>query len=126
MDMGFDEGCATLVALVDGSASLYLSSGGGTIGGGDHKRVADAARRLISLTEEHLELIPRSTEDRLPANGSVVIHALTYDGRHAVEVVEDELGNNQHELSAVFFGAHDVITEIRLIGDDSTTRASPE
>ena len=113
MDTGFPEGCATLVALADGNASLYLSSGGGTIGGGEHAAVARAAKRLVAMTEESLDLMPQVSEDQLPANGRVVIRALTYDGVHAVEALEDDLGNERHQLSPVFYAAHDVITEIR-------------
>ena len=39
MDMAFPNGAATLVALSDGSTSLYTSGGGGVIGGGAHPTV---------------------------------------------------------------------------------------
>lgn len=43
MDTTFASGTVTLVALADGTASLYASTGGGVIGGGAHERVAVAA-----------------------------------------------------------------------------------
>src|SRR3954467_14364583 len=36
MDWGLPQGTVTLVAIEDGNASYYLSTGGGTIGGAGH------------------------------------------------------------------------------------------
>ena len=40
MDMGTRNATATLVGLADGTTSLYLSTGGAVIGGGEHPQVA--------------------------------------------------------------------------------------
>ena len=39
METGYPEGVATLVALGDGTTSLYFGNGGGVIGAGEHDRV---------------------------------------------------------------------------------------
>ncbi len=46
METGYPRGTATLVALADGTTSLYLSGGGGIIGGGSHEAVATPPRPL--------------------------------------------------------------------------------
>lgn len=43
MDWDLGEGTATLVAFLSGDASLYLSSGGGVIGGSGHDNVKSSS-----------------------------------------------------------------------------------
>lgn len=115
METGYPGGVATLVALADGTTSLYLSTGGGVIGGGEHRQVAAATRRLLGIVERHLGQMPPSADTGLPAVGRVALRALTYQGRHGAEAAEDDLGYQRHPLWPVFHAAHDVITELRLI-----------
>ena len=50
VDWGLPEGTATVVAIADGSASVYLSSGGALIGGGQsHQSIHDAALTTVQL-----------------------------------------------------------------------------
>jgi hypothetical protein len=113
METGYPEGCVTLVALADGSASLYLSAGTSMIGGGENESVAQRAKLLVQAAEEDLDLMPRASTAALPAVGSVVLRALTYDGYRELEAPEDDLGYERHELSALFHAGHDVITAMR-------------
>jgi hypothetical protein len=117
MDTVYSSGAATLVALADGTTSLYLSSGGGTIGAGQHESVAAASRRLVAMAEEAVDGIPSVTDDPMPPPGATTIRVLTYGGPHAVTAPEDDFGNGRHELSSLFHGAHAVITEIRLLNE---------
>ena len=48
MEMGYENGSATVVALGEGSASIYLSTGGGSIGGGGHDPVRKAALAMVA------------------------------------------------------------------------------
>src|SRR3982751_5386812 len=43
MELGFAKGVATVVGLADGTASLYLTSGGGVLGAGTRESVRRAA-----------------------------------------------------------------------------------
>jgi hypothetical protein len=115
MDTGYPEGCATLLALADGTASLYLSSGGGFIGGGEHPQVAAAGRRFVQAAEQNLDRIPLARNATLPPVGRVVLRVLAYGGDHAFEASEDDLGEERHELSPLFYAGQDVITAIREI-----------
>jgi hypothetical protein len=94
---------------------MYFSSGGGTIGAGQHESVAAATRRLVAMAEEAVDRIPSVTDDVMSPAGATTIRVLTYGGLHAVTAPEDDFGNGRHELSSLFHGAHAVITEIRLL-----------
>lgn len=105
MDTVYSSGAATLVALADGTTSLYLSSGGGTIGARQHESVAAATRRLVAMAEEAVDGIPSATDDAMPPPGAATIRVLTYGGPHAVTAPEDDFGNGRHELSSLFHAA---------------------
>jgi hypothetical protein len=117
METGYPRGVATLVALADGTTSLYLSSGGGMIGAGGHPHVAAATLRLLGAVEQQLDRMPATLDTDLPEAGRVALRALTYEGQHVVEADEADLGYGRHPLSPVFHAAHDVITELRLIDE---------
>lgn len=118
LETGLPEGSYTLVALVDGSTSLYLSSGGGTIGGGEHPQVAAATERLIAAAQEELAAFPTSEDHDLPPAGQSIIRVLTYDGPRALQASENDLGEGRHSQSGLFYKAHDVITELRMITEE--------
>jgi len=82
LETGYRKGIATLVALVDGTTSLYLSTGGGIIGVGAHDRVAAATRSFLAAAEDHLGLLSPDADSDVPAAGRVIIQALTYQGRY--------------------------------------------
>lgn len=122
VDLGRPDGVATLLGLADGTTSLYVSAGGGIIGGGGHPRVAARTLELLRVTQRLLPELPAATGAEapgvaLPAAGRVTLHALTYGGVHSVEADENDLGHGRHPLSPVFHAAHDVITELRLIDE---------
>ena len=117
METGYPEGCATLFALADGTASLYLSPGGGFIGGGERPQIAEASRAFVKAAEAQLDAVPASRRERLPPNGWVVLRVLTYDGARAIEAREDDLGYDRHELSPLFHAGHEVIARIRRVDE---------
>lgn len=49
MDWGVTNGTATIVAFSDGSASVYWSSGGGSIGGQSHESISNAAKKMVAI-----------------------------------------------------------------------------
>jgi hypothetical protein len=117
MEMGFPNGIATLVALADGTTSLYTSTGGGIIGGGFHQAVAAATHAFLNCVEEHITELRPDPDTALPASGLAIIRALTYTGRLSAEAPEDDLGHGRHQLSPVFHAGHQVITQLRMIDE---------
>ena len=55
MDWEMSGATATTVSYQTGDASLYLSSGGGVIGGGQHQSVNSAAKQFVSLAQTFLD-----------------------------------------------------------------------
>ena len=118
MDMAYPEGTATLVGLADGTTSLYHSGGGGIIGGGEHRQVAEATERWVATGAELADELEPANECPLPANpGAVQLIVLTPDGRLSATADEEELGAGGHPLSPLFLTGHDVINELRLLDE---------
>jgi hypothetical protein len=114
METGYPEAVATLVAVVDGTSSLYFSNGGGFIGAGTHAAVADASRRWLETGREFLPELSVITDPPLPTEGMTQFVAVTRDGLRGAVAVENELGEGRHGLSPLFYAGQDVITQIRL------------
>lgn len=114
METGYREAVATLVAVADGTTSLYFSNGGGFIGAGTHPTVAEASRSWLEAGRSFLPALSAVTEPALPDVGTTQFVAVTRDGLRGALAPEDDLGENRHELSPLFHAAHEVITQIRL------------
>jgi len=114
METGYREAVATLVAVADGTTSLYFSNGGGFIGAGTHATVAEASVRWLETGREFLPQLPPVTDTSLPAEGRTQFLAVTRDGPRGSVAAEDDLGEGRHDLSALFHAGHEVITQIRL------------
>ena len=115
MDMGMGNGAATLVCLRDGTTSLYVSSGGGILGGEGHEAVVHANAAFLDVLTEHAKALRPDPTTALPAPGRVILRALTHNGPLSFEADEDDLGNNRSPLSPAFHAAHAAISELRLI-----------
>lgn len=115
VDLTHREGTATLVAMADGTASLYSSAGGAVTTGAEAPRVARTADRLLSLAEWLLDGIPPATSFPLPGPGAVAVHVRTYDGGHSVSITEEDLAAGGHELSTLYFATHRLLDELRRV-----------
>jgi hypothetical protein len=125
MDMGYPEGTATLVALADGTTSLYTSGGGGVIGAGEHESVAAVTRRLLLVAESHVKHLAVRHQVELPPVGRVLINVLTYSGRFTAEAPTDDLGEGRHPVSPVFHAAHEVIHAVHMTEEGARGGAPP-
>ena len=115
MEMGYPTAVATLACFVDGSTSMYFSTGGGIIGGGQHAQVAQVATAFVGFADRFVELAEATTDFPAPAVGRVRFHLLTYAGGFTAEAGEQELGEKRHALAPLFFGGHAVIAQLRLL-----------
>ena len=115
METGYPNGVATLVAFASGDASLYFSTGGGIIGGIGHESVRIASQHLIESANPFLPEMEKTTAFPLPEAGRVRFYVLTLDGAFTAEAAPDDLSEERHALSPLFFAAHQVITELRLV-----------
>ena len=119
METGYPNGTATLVSLSDGSASLYLSGGGGVIGGHAHESVRKAAMAFVQRAGSLCKNMSRTDKFPLPRTGRTVFYIFTDDGILTADAIENDLGNGRHSLSQLFHAGHAVITELRLISNPS-------
>lgn len=114
METGYPEAVATLVAVADGSASLYFSNGGGIIGAGTHPSVAEASSRWLEVAREALEQLPSITDPSPPDEGLTQFVGVTRVGLRGTVAPEVDLGGRKHPLSPLYYAGQDVITQIRL------------
>lgn len=118
METGLDDACYTLVAVSDGSASLYFSNGGGVIGAGQRKAGAAKAKEFLSLSKEFDSRLERVSEYPVPKPGMTRFYVVKTDGSVlSGEFKEDDLGNGRSLLSPLFHKGHELITVIRLIDE---------
>jgi hypothetical protein len=115
VDWGFPEATASIVALADGTASLYLSSGGGVIGGGGRAAVRDAADALRALAQRMAGAIAEPDDSGVPAPGSFRFHIVTGAGARSATATVEELGRGAHPLSPLFAATQSVITALREV-----------
>ncbi len=107
--MDVAEPAVTLVALADGTTSLYFGNGGGVIGAGEHEPVARARDSLIALAQQFDSKLTETTDFPLPSSGSVRFYLLTFSGVRTAEV-----SGVRHELMPLSQQADEVITAIRI------------
>ncbi|MGH8018926.1 MAG: hypothetical protein ACREIA_11640 [Opitutaceae bacterium] len=117
METGYPEAVATLVSVVDGAASLYFSSGGGIIGGGENERPNAASMKLVRLSASFLRSMSKAETTPLPKKGFTRFYVVTPSGLLTAEAKEEDLGEGRHALSPLFHAAHELITEVRLIDE---------
>jgi hypothetical protein len=120
MELGYPTGIATLMALAEGTISLYFSSGGGVIGAGEHPTVRDAAEAFLDVVEDYVDEFPPVDATPTPRIGRVRLYVRTFSGTLGLEAMEDEMGQDLHPLSAVYHAGHAVITAIREASEGQT------
>lgn len=113
METGYPEAVVTLVSVADGSSSLYFSNGGGIIGAGEYKQVHDSSIALVKIATKNQDKFSLTKTYPLPKSGYTRFYVVTTSGVLTDEVLEDDLGNERHTLSTVFFQGHELISYIR-------------
>jgi hypothetical protein len=114
MEIGKPEATATIVAIADGTVSMYLSSGAGVIGAGEHAAVRGAADVFRTVVAENRNLLERTGVFAPPDVGEVRFHARIGDDRLTGAASESALRTGRHPLAPLYAAGQDVLTEIRL------------
>jgi len=116
MDWVVSNATATIVAFSNGHASIYLSTGGGFIGGESHESVRNAAKKMVAVAVECQPNTHAASEYPLPQNqGEVIFYLLTDAGIFTASASKEDLVNHRHPLSKLHDAAQGIITEYRLI-----------
>jgi hypothetical protein len=79
---------ATVVAMHDGTSSVY-SSGASFVGAGGYPEVREANRALLAVVAAFLPAFDLAAGDAFPPGGTVRIHVIRADGRHAADIPAD-------------------------------------
>ena len=114
METGIENACYTLVAVSDGTASLYFSNGGGIIGAGEYEEGAKAAHDFISFSDKFVKYLSPTEKYPLPKPSKTRFYIIKNGAILTGEYNESDLGNGKLALSPLFYKGHDLITEIRL------------
>ncbi len=113
METGYPEAVATLVAVADGSSSLYFSDGSGIIGAGEYQEVRDQVLELLKIAQQHLGEMHAVTVFPLPKENHTRFYVVTGNGIYSEEALEESLGLEKHALSPVLHKGHQLIVHIR-------------
>jgi hypothetical protein len=104
---------ASTVAYQTGDASLYLSSGGGVIGGGQHQNVNSASKQFVSLAQTFLDKTTKTEATSLPVTDEVKFYLLTNKGIFAGQETMKNFENNTSAWLKLFEAGNNVLTELR-------------
>jgi hypothetical protein len=116
MDWGLARGSATVTALSDGSASIYLSSGGGSIGGGQsHESIRKAAQNAVMLATKLQATMRATTEYPLPTQDQLIFYVLTDASVCTESASVQDVSSHRHALSALGDAMQVIVTEYRQI-----------
>lgn len=116
MEAGYPEAVVTLLALADGTVSIYLSTGGGLTGLGDYEHIHNASQRLIRLAAEFSVACEPMREFPLPRKGHTRICLLTYTGPVGLDIDESDL-NRESGTAPLFERGHELMAMIRNFGE---------
>jgi len=116
MDFGVTQGTATVVAFSDGHASIYLSSGGGFLGGAEsHDSIRNAAKRMVAIAAECQPQAHPTKSYPVPERGGVIFYFLTDSGVFTAAASEDDLSTHRHSMSKLGDAAQEVITQYQHV-----------
>lgn len=115
MDWDLGEGIATFISFSTGDASMYLSSGGGLIGGGHHENVSNAVKIFIDKAQQYLDNTTKIDTTPLPDKNCVRFYFMTNQGKFTAQENLNNFENNSSLWLPLFEEGNKVISELRLI-----------
>ena len=117
MDWEMGGATASTVAYQTGDASLYLSTGGGVIGGGKHLSVNTASKQFISLAQTFLDKATKTEKTDLPKSNEVNFYLLTNKGIYVGKEQLKNFENNSSIWLKLFEEGNNVLSELRKISE---------
>ena len=115
MELSISAATATVVAFSDGTASIYLSSGGGFIGGGQQPAVNKASKEFVTSAQDASALFAPTADFPLPDSETVRFYLRRGARVSTALVSEEELVAGRHALSALYTAGQNVISAYREI-----------
>jgi hypothetical protein len=117
MDWPIGQQIVTLVALADGSASLYTTGTFGVIGGSGHDNVRAAGKTLVKRAERYYDLASPTNELSYPSPDHVRFYFRTFEGTRVIDVTLASVTDEHGQYSDLFSIAQEVIGKLRIAGE---------
>jgi hypothetical protein len=117
METGLQRGAATLFSVVDGTTSLYYSTGGGVIGAGERPSVRATLPAFFRAAEGCAAQFSVASTTPLPDAGRVRFYLRTFTGTLSAEAAQDDLATMHHPLSPLFQAGHAVLSAVRGVAN---------
>jgi len=116
-ELGTGGACASVICVADGTTSLYMSTGGGQIGLGEHEPVRRANVAFRAMVMEHLDRLAPVADVPMVGQGDVHVIAVTADGLRLLRCREDEAADEGSPAWPLYLAGQDVVTQIRLLDE---------
>ena len=117
VDWSLGDDFATFVALADGTASMYTSAGGGTIGAGGRPGIDAAGAALLRTVEARLDRFAPVAAPSGPHPSRVTYWALTRTGLRALDHAADGPPAADAALAALGDAFQEYVTQFRLLDE---------
>jgi len=114
MDWDLGNGIMTLITYQTGDASMYLSTGGGVIGGGQHESVSNASKQFVKMASNYFDNAENIDSIPLPDKECVQFYFLTTKGKYIIQEKMTNIENKSSFLFDYFEEANKVISELRI------------
>jgi len=121
MDWDLKHGIMTLVSYQTGDASIYLSGGGGYIGGGQQENVKKAAKIFVHNAQSFISKAVLNNLHPLPDKNCVRFYLMTTAGVFTSQVEMKHIEDNSSEWLPLFIDANNVISEYRKVTENKIT-----
>jgi len=113
MDWDLGNGTMSLISFSTGDASMYLSTGGGVIGGGQHPNVSSASKLFVKQAQKYLDKTIKMDSTPLPSANNIRFYFKTTKGIYSVEEKMSNIENQSSEWYTYFEEANKLIAELR-------------
>lgn len=113
-EIEMNEATVTVASFATGDTSIYLSSGGGFIGAGQHEDVRVIVKNFIKNGQIYLEKANKIEEAELPKNGMTNFNFMTSNGIYSIKESTIELESGKSEFSKLFIDLNKIISQIRI------------
>ena len=120
VDWSLGDDFATFVALADGTASMYTSAGGGTIGAGGRPGIDAAGAVLLRAAEEHADRFAPVPAASGPHPGRVTYWMLTRTGLRAADHPAEGPPPGDVGLAALGDAFQGYVTQFRLLDESGS------
>lgn len=113
----------TVLAVLDGTLSLYISNGGGIIGTGGKPTVGEYVKGMVSSVHPFTTVLEKSEDKTPPPPGFIRFHIFTGQGHYVGQTTEADMRANQsHPLFPLYAGGQNLLTQIRINSQTSGTK----